>query len=73
VSELPGTPEAGGRIPGYTELDIRYGWRLNNGLDLSVGGQNLLKRSHAEFIPDLLNSEPVDIERSFYVKGKWQF
>jgi iron complex outermembrane recepter protein len=73
VSESPGTPATGGRVPGYTELDVRYGWRLNNGLDLSVGGQNLLKRRHAEFTPDLLNSEPVDIERSFYVKGKLQF
>ena len=68
-----GTIATGGGVPAYTELDVRYAWRGPNGLDLSVGGQNLLKRRHAEFIPDLLPSEPVDIERNFYVKAKWSF
>lgn len=73
VSEALGTPETGGSVRGYTELDFRYGWRVNQMLDLSIGGQNLLKRRHAEFIPDLLPAEPVEVERSFYVKSKWQF
>lgn len=73
VSESVGAPDTGGGVRAYTELDVRYGWRVNPMLDLSVGGQNLLKRRHAEFIPDLLPAEPVEIERSFYVKSKWQF
>jgi iron complex outermembrane recepter protein len=73
VSDAVGTPAGGGGVPAYTELDFRYGWRVNSMLDVSFGGQNLLKRRHAEFIPDLLPSEPLDIERSFYVKTKWQF
>ncbi|MEQ1517380.1 MAG: TonB-dependent receptor, partial [Usitatibacteraceae bacterium] len=73
VSELRGSGPSEVRIPAYTELDVRYAWRLSNGLALSVGGQNLLKRRHAEFTPDLLPSEAVDIERSFYFKAKWQY
>jgi iron complex outermembrane recepter protein len=73
VGERTGTPETGGSIASYTDLDLRYGWRATNAFDFSVGGQNLLKRRRAEVIPDLLPSEPVEFERSFYVKGKWQF
>ncbi len=73
ISELEAAQLNVGSIPAYTELDARYSWRLNNGLDLSIGGRNLLKRRHAEYIPDLLPSEPVEIERSFYFKTKFNF
>ncbi len=63
----------GGEIPGYTTLDLRYAWRPVAGLELSVVGQNLFDRRHPEIVPDLLPSETLQIQRSLYVKAKWQF
>jgi len=36
-------------VPAYSAVDVRYGWRLRNGIELSVTGQNLLGHSHGEF------------------------
>jgi iron complex outermembrane receptor protein len=44
VSELP-QPQ----VPEYTVLDLRLGWRPRPGLELSLGGRNLLGHGHAEF------------------------
>jgi iron complex outermembrane recepter protein len=73
VGELRANDPAGGHIPAYTELDAHYAWHLGNGVDLSVGGRNLLKRRHAEYTPDLLPSEPLAIERNFYFKARWNY
>ena len=54
------------KVPGYTGLDMRVGWNLNKFLELSVAGQNLLKKHHLEFIP--ASPSPRDINRSFYCK-----
>lgn len=73
VSALPsGDPRAAG-VPAYTTLDLRVAWRVQPGLELSLVGQNLLDRRHVEFIPDLLPSQTLQVQRSVYVKAKWQF
>jgi len=36
-------------VPSYRELDVRFMWSPRKDLELSVAGQNLLHRSHAEF------------------------
>lgn len=36
-------------VPSYNRVDARLGWRLSEGLDLSVGIQNGLDRRHPEF------------------------
>jgi iron complex outermembrane receptor protein len=36
-------------VPDYTELDARVAWQPRRNLELSLTGQNLLHRSHAEF------------------------
>jgi iron complex outermembrane receptor protein len=36
-------------VPDYTELDARIAWQPRPNLELSLTGQNLLHRSHAEF------------------------
>jgi len=38
-------------VPAYHELDLHWLWRVNRSLDLSLIGQNLLHRTHAEFGP----------------------
>jgi iron complex outermembrane receptor protein len=35
-------------VPSYTALDLRYGWRIRKGLELSLIGRNLLDPRHAE-------------------------
>ena len=60
-------------IQAYTTLDVRYAWRPIEGLELSLVGQNLLDARHPEFVPDLLPSETLQVERGVYFKTKWQF
>jgi len=47
--------------------------RLTPRLDISVTGKNLFRARHAEFAPDLLPSEVLQVERSFIVKARYQF
>jgi iron complex outermembrane receptor protein len=65
--------EVQGRIPAYTELDLRYALRPMPGLMLSISGENLLNARHAEFTPDLLPSEPLQVPRSVHLKAQWNF
>ena len=60
-------------IPAYTTMDLRLAWRINPGLELSVVGQNLLARRHAEAATELLPSQLRLVERSVYAKARWQF
>ncbi|MGV3654567.1 MAG: TonB-dependent receptor plug domain-containing protein [Noviherbaspirillum sp.] len=56
-------------VPSYTELDLRYGWQLRRGLELSLVGQNLLDSSHPEFGAPTGRSEA---ERALFVKLVWR-
>ena len=57
-------------LPGYTELDVRLGWRPTAAWELSLSGQNLLHDHHAEF-----NSPGArrEIQRGFFGKAAWHF
>jgi iron complex outermembrane receptor protein len=57
-------------VPAYTAVDIRWAWRLPHELELAVVGQNLFKRSHAEFGTAAARSE---MARGGYVGLKWNF
>lgn len=58
------------RVPSYWELDVRLGWRLSNGLELSLVGQSLLHDQHAEYG---LPADREEIERSVYAKVVWRY
>jgi len=73
VSELVNSDQAGNAIAAYTTLDARWAWRVTQALELSLVGQNLLQRRHPEFVPELLPSQTLQVERSAYVKAKLQF
>ena len=73
VGSLPSADPASQAIPAYTTLDLRYAWRPNPGFELSIVGQNLLQRTHAEFFPDQVPSQLLEVQRGVYVKAKWQF
>jgi iron complex outermembrane receptor protein len=35
-------------VPAYTAVDMRYGFRIRKGMEVSLVGQNLFDRRHAE-------------------------
>jgi iron complex outermembrane receptor protein len=71
-TELERQPEiqVGPGIDGYTELDVRLGWRASDRLEVALVGQNLLHDHHTEFGTPAARGE---IERSVYGKVTWQF
>jgi iron complex outermembrane receptor protein len=55
-------------VPGYTAVDLRFGWRFAPGMELSVIGANL-NGSHREYGAAQFASE---VGRSLGVKLVWQ-
>jgi iron complex outermembrane receptor protein len=51
----------------YVELDARLAWRPWKNGEVSLTGQNLLHRSHMEFAPSILSTEPTKPERGGYL------
>lgn len=60
-------------VAGYVTLDTRLAWKPVPQLELSLIGQNLLQKSHAEFQTELLFAIPTETERSFYGMLTWNF
>jgi iron complex outermembrane receptor protein len=58
------------QLPAYTELDARLTWSPTTQLDLSLVGQNLLHRRHAEFGTAATRRE---IERGLQGAVEWHF
>jgi iron complex outermembrane receptor protein len=58
------------QVPAYEELNARLTWQPTPKLDLSVVGQNLLHRRHAEFGAPAARRE---IERGVYGLVEWRF
>ena len=61
-----------GPVGSYTRLDTRIGWRFKEGVEFSVGGQNLLTPRHFEFF-DGLQVNPSQAERSVVGRVTWRF
>jgi iron complex outermembrane receptor protein len=59
-------------IPAYTRVETRLGRRINEHLDVSVVGQNLLSPRHAEF-PDDVGVNHTLVPRSVFVKFTFKF
>jgi iron complex outermembrane receptor protein len=36
-------------VPAYSAVDVRYGWPVRTGIEVSVTGQNLFDKGHGEF------------------------
>jgi len=58
-------------VPAYSELDLRFGWMLRSGWDLSVIGQNLLHAHHSELLPP--NAPHYDFRRGVFARSRWYF
>jgi iron complex outermembrane receptor protein len=59
-------------IPAYTRVDTRLGWKINDHVDFSAVGQDLLGPRHAEF-PDDVGLNHMLISRSVFVKFTFRF
>jgi iron complex outermembrane recepter protein len=57
-------------VPRYTEFDTRLAWTANSSVELSLTGQNLLHRHHAEFGGA---ARRRGIERNVSMKLLWSF
>jgi iron complex outermembrane receptor protein len=64
---------SGVSVDSYIEADLRLGWEARPGLELSIIGQNLLNSHHAEFLPDFIDTQPTEVERSIYGRVNWAF
>ena len=56
-------------VPSYTEADVRIGWQVTPQLEVSIAGQNLLHRFHAEAAQPPVN----EIPRSVYAGVRLRF
>lgn len=68
VGDLPAL-----RIGGYTTLDARIGWRVADGVELSLVGRNLVGGPRLEYRPEFLSTDPTQVERSVYAKATLRF
>jgi iron complex outermembrane receptor protein len=62
VAELPRPA-----VDAYTEVDARVGWRMNDNIELAVGGGSLLDDAHMEAPEDRL------VRRNLYAELRWGF
>ncbi len=71
VSRIRRMPQevTGAGVDAYSELDLRLGWAIGPGWQLSIVGQNLLNDEHVEFGPADASGA---LERSAYFKVEWR-
>jgi iron complex outermembrane receptor protein len=68
VSDLPTS-----QVPSYARLDVRFGWRIGEGVEISAGGQNLLNGRHEEFAGSQAALLTSEVKRSAYGKVTFTF
>jgi iron complex outermembrane receptor protein len=68
IRRIPTDP-AGQGFDAYSELDLRFGWRVSDSLSVSLLGQNLLHESHEEFGTTAARGR---LERAAYLKADWR-
>jgi iron complex outermembrane receptor protein len=61
------------RTRSYVTPDARLSWRPQDNLELSLVGQNLLDDHHPEFVPEIIDTSPSEVERSVYGEITWRF
>jgi len=59
-------------IKAYTTLDLRLAWKLNQAVELSLVGQNLLDNQHLEYIQETF-TQAAEVQRGVYGKVVWEF
>jgi iron complex outermembrane receptor protein len=57
-------------LPGYEELDLRFGWQVNRRLDVALIGRELLHARHAEFLGG--SAQARYFQREVALRVTWQ-
>lgn len=65
VSELPDP-----QVDSYVAIDARVGFRVNDHVEISLTGYNLLDDGRTEFINPSL--PPIEVSRSLFVSARWR-
>lgn len=66
--ELVDAPHTGlVKVPGYLTLDLRYAYRVNKDVELSIAGRNLIGARRYEYVADYVPSVPIEIKPSLFV------
>lgn len=61
-------------VGGYWEGGLRLGYRVREGLELSLTGHDLFHERHKEFVGnDVISLRPTSIERGVFAKVVWRF
>ncbi len=60
-------------IDEYTAIDIRLAWAPSESLEVSAVGRNLGAGTHPEFISELNDLTPIQIEPEGYLELRWGF
>jgi len=66
------TPAATTNLDSHVRLDFRLGWKAKEGLEVIIGGQNLLSEWHRE-IGTSLSEITTEIPRNYYLKAEWSY
>jgi iron complex outermembrane receptor protein len=60
-------------VPSYIRMDVSVVWRPVDGLEVSVGVQNLLDNRHPEFADYRVINVPSEVPRTFYGELTWRY
>ncbi len=60
-------------IDDYITLDARLGYHPTANVEISLIGKNLLNDHHLEFVPEIFQLFPTEIERSVFAKFTYNF
>jgi iron complex outermembrane receptor protein len=61
------------QIDAYTALDLRLAWAPLPSLSVAAVAKNLIAGDHLEFMSELIDLAPVQVESSGFVELRWQF
>lgn len=61
------------RVGGYITLDLRYAYRWNKDLELSLIGRNLIGKHRVEYISDYIPTTATEIAPSMLLTTRWTF
>jgi iron complex outermembrane recepter protein len=60
-------------VGAYATLDLRVAWKLREGIELALVGQNLLESHHAETIAKVIDYQPTQVQRGVYAEIVLEF
>lgn len=72
VSDATGTNN-GYDVEGYVNLDVRLAWQVDEHLEVSIVGQNLLDKEHPEYYVSTFTPLMTEVPRSIYGQIRLEF